>query len=150
MTKTLQKLKLTFLLKLTLNGITKANLQEFCSKSQYFLKYWVSKCQNWKNFFWKICNILPRNQYFLLYEVSIYQDWQISLEKVAKLLHFSTKISKFSCFLGCGSARGTLPDWKLDFNESLWANLSNESNFQTGKVPRAEILKISFLYILKF
>ena len=33
-TKTLQKLKLSFLLKHTLNVITKANLQGFCSKSQ--------------------------------------------------------------------------------------------------------------------
>ena len=84
-TKTLQKLKLTFLLKITLNVITKDNPQVFCSKSQYFLIYWVSKYQNWKIFFWKICNILPKNQYFLSYEVSIYQDWQISLEKVVKL-----------------------------------------------------------------
>ena len=36
------------------------------------------------------------------------------------------------------SARGTLPVWKLDSFERLVHKLSLESNFQSGKVPRAE------------
>ena len=56
----------------------------------------------------------------------------------------------FFAIFCCGSARGTLPNWKLGFNVSLWTNLSNKSHFQFGKVPRTEILKLSYVYILKF
>ena len=83
-------------------------------------------------------------------EVSKYVDWLISFGKSAKLLPFLVKNSDFTCFLGCGSVRGILPNWKLYSNRSLWPNLSNESNFEFGKIPWAEIPKLYFVYNLEF
>ena len=144
-TKTLQKLNLSFLLKHTLNVIIKANLQGFCSKSKYFwyIRSWNIKIE-------KICNILLKTQCFLMNEVSKYQDWLISFGNLAKMLLLLGKISDFTCFFYCGWVRGIITNWKLYSNRSLWPNLSNESNFEFGKIPRAEIPKLYFVYNLEF